>query len=64
MKSTEPRSATIKEEIRAVMSEIEIEYIAVVNRKFKSLKSVEIGNSIILVAGRVGKTRLIDNIWV
>jgi pantoate--beta-alanine ligase len=54
----------IKEEIRAVMSEIEIEYIAVVNRKFKSLKSVEIGNSIILVAGRVGKTRLIDNIWV
>jgi len=54
----------IKEEMRVVMSEVEIEYIAIVNRQFEPMDRVEIGNIIILVAGKVGDTRLIDNIWI
>ncbi len=41
-----------------------LDYVAIVDREFRELKTVEIGNSIILVAAFVGKTRLIDNIWV
>jgi len=48
-----------------VLEEVDrIEYIAIVDRDFKQLETVEIGNTIILVAAWVGKTRLIDNIWI
>jgi len=51
--------------MRGVMSDIdEIEYIAIVDRDFHTLDELEIGNSMILVAARVGDTRLIDNIWI
>jgi pantoate--beta-alanine ligase len=54
----------IKKEMLLALSEIEVEYVAVVNRQFKSIEHVEVGNTIILVAGSVGTTRLIDNLWV
>ena len=54
----------IKKEMLLSLSEIEVEYVALVNRQFKSIEQVEIGNTIILVAGYVGTTRLIDNLWV
>ena len=54
----------IKKEMLFALSEIEVEYVALVNRQFKSIESVELGNTIILVAGSVGTTRLIDNLWV
>ena len=54
----------IKDEMRVILSNINIEYIAIVNRKFESIDRVEIGNSIILVAGTLESTRLIDNLWV
>ncbi|HFS82386.1 MAG TPA: pantoate--beta-alanine ligase, partial [Epsilonproteobacteria bacterium] len=41
-----------------------IEYIAIVDRNFRPREIVEIGDTIILVAAWVGKTRLIDNIWI
>ena len=56
------------EKIRAsmlnVLSEIEVEYVALVNRQFQSIEEVIVGDTIILVAGKVGKTRLIDNLWL
>ena len=56
---------TIKKEMLEVLSEADkIEYVAIVSREFKALESVEIGNTIILVAAWVGKPRLIDNIWI
>ncbi|MEA2017583.1 MAG: pantoate--beta-alanine ligase [Campylobacterota bacterium] len=45
-------------------SHIEIEYITIVNQDFESLKTIEIKNSIILIAVKIGNTRLIDNIWI
>ena len=55
----------IKQEMSAVLSEADrVEYIAIVNREFKALEKVEIGNTIILVAAWVGKPRLIDNLWI
>ena len=54
----------IKKEMLFALSEIEVEYVALVNRQFKSIEHVELGNTIILVAGSVGTTRLIDNLWV
>ena len=48
-----------------VLSEAdEVEYVAIVDRSFKHLETVEIGNTIILVAARVGQPRLIDNLWI
>ncbi|AKF25578.1 pantoate--beta-alanine ligase [Sulfurovum lithotrophicum] len=55
----------IKKEMLQVLSETDrVEYVAIVDRQLRSLEKVEIGNTIILVAAWVGKTRLIDNIWI
>jgi len=57
--------APLKEEMLEVLCETDsVEYVAIVDRGFKALQEVEIGNTIILVAAWVGKTRLIDNIWI
>ena len=57
-------SSTIIEEMKKVLSEVEVEYVALVNREFEQIDRVELGNTIILVAARVGTTRLIDNLWI
>ncbi len=55
----------IKAQMLEVLQEADrVEYVAIVDRSFKALKKVEIGNTIILVAAWVGKPRLIDNIWI
>ena len=56
---------TIEKEMLSILKEADkVEYIAIVNREFKAIKNVEIGNTIILVAAWVGKPRLIDNLWI
>lgn len=58
-------TAVIKEQMLNVLRGVDrVEYVEIVSRDFKRLDRVELGNSIILVAGWVGKPRLIDNIWV
>ncbi|MEA2048826.1 MAG: pantoate--beta-alanine ligase [Campylobacterota bacterium] len=55
----------IKNEMLLVLEETdEVEYVAIVDREFNALESVELGNTIILVAAWVGKPRLIDNLWI
>ncbi len=54
----------ISEAMREVLSKVDVEYVALVNRRFEAIEKVEIGNTIILVAAGVGKTRLIDNLWL
>ena len=58
-------SETIRAKMLEVLEEADkIEYVAIVDRSFRRLEQVEIGNTIILVAAWVGKPRLIDNIWI
>lgn len=55
----------IKKEMLSVLEETDqVEYVAIVDREFNALDTVEIGNTIILVAAWVGKPRLIDNLWI
>ncbi len=55
----------IKQEMLNVLEDTDkVEYVAIVDREFKALETVEIGNTIILVAAWVGKPRLIDNLWI
>jgi pantoate--beta-alanine ligase len=55
----------IEEKMLEVLAEIDaIEYVAIVSRSFEPLEEVRLGESIVLVAGWVGKTRLIDNLWI
>ena len=44
--------------------EIDVEYIVIVDRDFNQIDTVQIKNSIILIAVKIGITRLIDNIWI
>ncbi len=55
--------------IEAVMEEAlsetdKIDYAVAVSRDFQAIDEIEIGNTILLVAAWVGKTRLIDNLWI
>jgi pantoate--beta-alanine ligase len=55
-------------EITKVMADIlqplNVEYVTIVNRRFEAISEVMIGDTIVLVAARVGTTRLIDNVWM
>ena len=42
----------------------EVEYVAVTDRGLNMLEEIKEGESLILVAAKVGETRLIDNIWL
>ncbi len=57
-------TSVIVSAMREVLNEVEIEYVVLVNQQFEQIDEVELGNTIILVAAQVGKTRLIDNLWI
>lgn len=59
-KSVEKLTVIMKE----TLCDVELEYIAFVDRDFHPIQEVEIKNSLILVAAKVGNVRLIDNIWI
>jgi len=50
--------------MKEILKDTDIEYVQIVSRDFKYLNTYEAQNSIILVATKVGKTRLIDNLWI
>ena len=65
--SGELESKKIFEKIKDVLDDcdgINIEYISIVDRDFKKLDTIKIQNTIILIAVKIGTTRLIDNIWI
>lgn len=53
----------IKDKMKSVMENLDLEYIAIVDREFNELQKVELGNTIILIVARFGSTRLLDNMW-
>lgn len=54
----------IKNAISKELRELNVEYISIMRRDFKPIEKIEVGNTIILLAVKVGSTRLIDNIWI
>lgn len=54
----------IKNKIHEILKDLEVEYVAIVNRDFQEIKEIEIKNTIILIVVRFGQTRLLDNIWI
>ena len=55
---------TLKKEMEKILDVDELQYIAFVDRDFNYIKEIIPNNTIILIAAKVGSTRLIDNIWI
>ncbi len=47
-----------------ILETLEVDYLEFCNHKLEPLKTIEPANTLILVAAHVGKTRLLDNLWV
>ncbi|WQS74655.1 pantoate--beta-alanine ligase [Helicobacter pylori] len=47
-----------------ILETLEVDYLECCNHKLEPLKTIEPTNTLVLVAARVGKTRLLDNLWV
>ncbi|RVY39539.1 pantoate--beta-alanine ligase [Helicobacter pylori] len=47
-----------------ILKTLEVDYLEFCNHKLEPLTIIEPANTLILVAARVGKTRLLDNLWV
>jgi pantoate--beta-alanine ligase len=59
--------ATITAEMQTFFKDVKgvsVEYIAIVDRSFQAIDRVDLGNTIIALAVKVGTTRLIDNLWI
>ena len=54
----------IKEAMQKILEPLEIGYVEILDREFEIVEVLEIGNTIILVEALVGRTRLLDNIWL
>ena len=54
----------VKEKIHEVMKDLDVEYVAIVNKEFDEIETIELKNTVILVVARFGNTRLLDNIWL
>jgi len=54
----------IKKEMLEILDVDEVQYIAFVDRNFNYISEIQPNNTIILIAAKVGETRLIDNIWI
>ncbi|EMG85553.1 pantoate--beta-alanine ligase [Helicobacter pylori GAM114Ai] len=47
-----------------ILKNLEVDYLECCNHKLEPLKTIEPANTLVLVAARVGKNRLLDNLWV
>jgi len=60
----EKNCKVLEKEMRKILEVDKIQYIAFVDRDFNFINTIEHKNSIILFAGYVGNTRLIDNVFI
>jgi len=60
----ERSSKKIKNLIEENMENLDIEYVEIMQQDLEKLENIQIGNTIILIAVKIGKTRLIDNLWI
>lgn len=64
IKNGELDTTKIKSQMLTTLEPLQVDYVAIVDRDFREISAVQPENSIILVAAYVGKTRLIDNLWI
>lgn len=64
IKNGERDTDVIEAEMEKILSDVDVEYVAVKDRALGDMETIELNNSVILVAARVGTTRLIDNMWI
>lgn len=64
IKDSEFDVKNLRSAMLSTLEPLKVDYIAFVNYDFEPVEKVELANTIILVAAYVGKTRLIDNIWL
>jgi pantoate--beta-alanine ligase len=62
--SGETNCEVVIEQMENILSDMDIEYISIVNRKLDKIKTIKLKNTIILVAVKIDTIRLIDNIWI
>ena len=60
----EMNSSAVKNRIEEVLKNLDVEYVAIVDREFNEINTIELKNTIILLVVRFGNTRLLDNIWL
>ena len=60
----ERSSDKIKASARAILEGLSVDYFEVVDYQLRPCSEVKKGESLILVAARVGNVRLIDNLWI
>lgn len=60
----ETSAEKIQEMMLETMQELEVEYVAITDRKLHSIRTIVPGDTLLLIAARVGQTRLIDNFWI
>jgi pantoate--beta-alanine ligase len=54
----------IEQAMLEILYPLEIGYVAILDHEFNAVKKIELGNCVILVEALVGKTRLLDNLWL
>ena len=57
-------SERLREIAMGELAGVDVEYLAFVDRRLKEVASLTLGDSIVLIAAKVGTTRLIDNLWI
>lgn len=63
--SQNERDAKILEQtMQNELSPLKIDYAVVTDRALNSVDTIELGNTLLLIAARVGSVRLIDNLWL
>lgn len=64
IKQGQNQTAAIETAVQRVLDPLPIDYVAITDRQLRPIDQVAKGESLILVAARVGSVRLIDNMWV
>ncbi len=60
----EGRTEILLAEAKKYLQEIELDYLEIVDHSLKPLQNLKEKDSLVLIAARVGRTRLIDNLWL
>lgn len=60
----ERNAEALKAAMEKVLEPLDVEYVAITDRRLEPVETVEPTNGLFLIAAKVGTTRLIDNFWI